>query len=204
MSYKPLVGKDDFDEVFKYSCQNVSSENFKALILITNETFGLGMILPKKNIKLAVQRNYLKRIIRNLSIDVFAETKISLIVISKKRILDFKKDKLRREIKTLFLNLTKKLNEKIIIYLIKFYQITLSPLLGSNCRFQPTCSQYMIEAINLHGVLKGLSLGLKEFLSVILWGPKDMIRFLEKKSNGKFSKIFSNSLCVHYELFPNY
>ena len=51
--------------------------------------------------------------------------------------------------------------KKIIIYLIKFYQITLSPLLGSNCRFQPTCSQYMIEAINLHGVLKGLNLGFK-------------------------------------------
>ena len=51
--------------------------------------------------------------------------------------------------------------KKIIIYLIKFYQITLSPLLGSNCRFHPTCSQYMIEAINLHGVLKGLSLGFK-------------------------------------------
>ena len=51
--------------------------------------------------------------------------------------------------------------KKIIIYLIKIYQITLSPLLGSNCRFQPTCSQYMIEAINLHGVLKGLSLGFK-------------------------------------------
>ena len=51
--------------------------------------------------------------------------------------------------------------KKIIIYLIKFYQITLSPLLGSNCRFQPTCSQYMIEAINLYGVLKGVSLGIK-------------------------------------------
>tara|TARA_B100000965_G_scaffold272716_1_gene230789 strand:+ start:254 stop:475 length:222 start_codon:yes stop_codon:yes gene_type:complete len=51
--------------------------------------------------------------------------------------------------------------KKIIIYLIKLYQVTLSPLLGSNCRFQPTCSQYMIEAINHHGVLRGLSLGLK-------------------------------------------
>ena len=51
--------------------------------------------------------------------------------------------------------------KKIIVFLIKFYQVTLSPLLGSNCRFQPTCSQYMIEAINLHGVLKGLNLGFK-------------------------------------------
>ena len=80
--------------------------------MITDREFRLGMILPKKNIKLAVHRNYLKRIIRNLSIDVFAETKVSLVVISKKRILDFRKDKLRKEIKTLFLNLTKKLNEK--------------------------------------------------------------------------------------------
>ena len=51
--------------------------------------------------------------------------------------------------------------KKIIVFLIKFYQVTLSPLLGSNCRFQPTCSQYMIEAINLHGVLKGVNLGIK-------------------------------------------
>ena len=109
MSYKPLVGKDDFDEVFNSSTYNTSSENFRALILITNSKLKLGMILPKKNIKLAVQRNYLKRIIRNLSIDVFAESKVSLVVVSKKRILDFKKDKLRKELKTLFLNLTKKL-----------------------------------------------------------------------------------------------
>ena len=106
------MGKDDFEEVFNNSSQNVSSENFRALILITNDNFRLGMILPKKNIKLAVHRNYLKRIIRNLSTDVFAESEVSLVVVSKKRILDFRKDKLRREIKTLFFNLTKKLNEE--------------------------------------------------------------------------------------------
>ena len=70
------------------------------------------MILPKKNIKLAVHRNYLKRTIRNLSVDVFGESKVSLLLVSKKRVLDFKKDKLRREIKTLLLNLTKELNEE--------------------------------------------------------------------------------------------
>jgi ribonuclease P protein component len=107
-----LIGKNGFDEVFNNSSQNISSENFRALVLITEGEFSLGMILPKKNIKLAVHRNYIKRIIRNLSIGVFAKSKVSLVVISKKRILDFKKDKLRREVKTLFLNLTKKLNEK--------------------------------------------------------------------------------------------
>ena len=62
--------------------------------------------------------------------------------------------------------------KKIIIYLIKFYQITLSPLFGSNCRFQPTCSQYMIEAVNLHGVLKGLSLGFKRISKCHPFGSK--------------------------------
>ena len=112
MPYKPLRGKRDFEEVFNNSSTKINSENFRALTLITNDDLRLGMILPKKNIKLAVHRNYLKRIIRNLSIDIFAESKVSLVVVSKKRILDFKKEKLRREIKALFLNLTKKLNEK--------------------------------------------------------------------------------------------
>ena len=62
--------------------------------------------------------------------------------------------------------------KKIIVLIIKFYQITLSPLLGSNCRFQPTCSQYMIEAINLHGVLKGLSLGFKRIFKCHPLGSK--------------------------------
>ena len=77
------------------------------LVMTNNEEFKLGMLLPKKNIKLAVHRNYLKRIVRNLSKDNLAESKISLIFVSKKRILNFKKEKLRREIKTLFLNLLK-------------------------------------------------------------------------------------------------
>ena len=112
MPYKPLTGKNDFDRVFKSASQKINSNNFSALVLINSNEFSLGMILPKKNIKLAVQRNYLKRTIRNLSIDVFGESKVSLLLVSKKRVLDFKKDKLRREIKTLLLNLTKELNEE--------------------------------------------------------------------------------------------
>ena len=47
------------------------------------------------------------------------------------------------------------------IKLIKLYQKFISPLLGSNCRFYPTCSQYALDAINKYGVLKGLWLGIK-------------------------------------------
>ena len=45
--------------------------------------------------------------------------------------------------------------QKLAIALVKGYQRILSPLLGNNCRFNPTCSFYAIEAINRFGVLKG-------------------------------------------------
>lgn len=41
---------------------------------------------------------------------------------------------------------------------IRLYQRFLSPLLGQNCRFHPTCSQYAIEALRTHGVLRGSAL----------------------------------------------
>ncbi len=43
----------------------------------------------------------------------------------------------------------------VLIQLIKFYQKTLSLLIGGGCRFYPTCSSYSIEAIEKHGSLKG-------------------------------------------------
>ena len=44
------------------------------------------------------------------------------------------------------------------IYLIKFYRFFISPLIGSNCRYSPTCSQYGIIALKKYGVFKGLFL----------------------------------------------
>lgn len=54
--------------------------------------------------------------------------------------------------------------QKIAIKLVKGYQMLLSPLLGNNCRFDPTCSFYAIEAINRFGVLKGCWLAGKRIL----------------------------------------
>ena len=54
--------------------------------------------------------------------------------------------------------------KKIALALIKGYKILISPLLGKNCRFYPTCSEYTHEAIQKHGLIKGLYLGTKRLL----------------------------------------
>lgn len=56
------------------------------------------------------------------------------------------------------------------ISLIKFYQYLISPLLGANCRFTPTCSQYGIEAIKKHGSFKGGWLTIKRIGKCHPWG----------------------------------
>ena len=52
----------------------------------------------------------------------------------------------------------------IIIYIIKFYQVTLGALLRGNCRFYPTCSEYMIQAIKKRGTFSGVYRGVKRLL----------------------------------------
>ena len=48
--------------------------------------------------------------------------------------------------------------------LVRAYQVTLSPLFSGCCRFEPSCSNYMIEALQRHGVFKGLYLGIRRLL----------------------------------------
>ncbi len=60
--------------------------------------------------------------------------------------------------------------KKLFILPIRFYQLAISPYLGKNCRYQPTCSHYAIDAINEWGVLKGMWLGLKRIFSCHPWG----------------------------------
>ena len=54
--------------------------------------------------------------------------------------------------------------QRLTVALVKAYQRWLSPLLGNNCRFHPSCSFYAIEAINRFGVLKGCWLAGKRIL----------------------------------------
>ena len=57
-----------------------------------------------------------------------------------------------------------------LIGLVRFYRVALSPWLGMNCRFQPTCSSYAIEALQEHGALKGGWLALRRIARCHPWG----------------------------------
>jgi len=57
------------------------------------------------------------------------------------------------------------------IWLLRLYQTTISPCLGLCCRFHPTCSAYMIEALGTHGFFKGGWLGLQRLCKCHPWHP---------------------------------
>tara|TARA_B100001175_G_C18928363_1_gene365689 strand:- start:111 stop:347 length:237 start_codon:yes stop_codon:yes gene_type:complete len=60
--------------------------------------------------------------------------------------------------------------KNIIFFVIRCYKLFLSPLLGVNCRYYPTCSEYLQECINNKGIVKGGHLGLKRLLKCNPWG----------------------------------
>ncbi len=57
-----------------------------------------------------------------------------------------------------------------VISLINLYKYLISPLLGNNCRFLPTCSEYTKEVIIKFGLVKGTSLGFKRIIKCHPWG----------------------------------
>ena len=59
---------------------------------------------------------------------------------------------------------------RLALLLIRTYQWLLSPLLGSNCRFHPTCSAYAAEAISEHGTVRGTWLALRRIGRCHPWG----------------------------------
>ena len=53
----------------------------------------------------------------------------------------------------------------LLMKIIKIYKIFISPYLGNNCRYLPTCSEYFIDSLNEHGVFRGTLNGIKRILS---------------------------------------
>lgn len=72
----------------------------------------------------------------------------------------------------------------LLIAPIRFYRYFISPWLGNSCRFTPTCSVYMMQAIEKHGPLKGLKLGVFRVCRCHPWsqGGEDPVPPPSKKS----------------------
>jgi len=74
----------------------------------------------------------------------------------------------------------------ILIKIIKFYKLFISPYIGNNCRYLPTCSEYFIDSLNEHGVFKGTIKGTKRILSchpIKMLGGGSGIDPVKKKRN---------------------
>jgi putative membrane protein insertion efficiency factor len=61
--------------------------------------------------------------------------------------------------------------EKLLVILVRIYQIFISPFIGPGCRFYPTCSEYTITAVQRYGPFKGTFLGVKRILRCNPWNP---------------------------------
>lgn len=70
-----------------------------------------------------------------------------------------------------------------VISLLRAYQFIISPLLGANCRFYPSCSSYTIQAIEIHGMIKGSLLSIKRISKCHPWHPGGIDEVPNKKES---------------------
>ncbi|HEX8576753.1 MAG TPA: membrane protein insertion efficiency factor YidD [Flavobacterium sp.] len=71
------------------------------------------------------------------------------------------------------------------VFLVRVYQSLVSPFLPSACRYEPTCSTYMVQALQTHGLFKGLFLGAKRIVRCNPWGGKGYDPVPDKKLHCK-------------------
>lgn len=67
------------------------------------------------------------------------------------------------------LNLLKRLPQAILMGVVKGYRLLISPALGSNCRFEPSCSAYSLQALSQHGAAMGSYLTLRRLVRCQPW-----------------------------------
>ncbi len=79
---------------------------------------------------------------------------------------------------------------RLLIGSVRFYQGAISPHLPAACRYQPTCSQYAIDAVRIHGAAKGSLLAAKRLLRCHPWGGSgyDPVPPREDKTTGNKKK----------------
>jgi len=86
--------------------------------------------------------------------------------------------------------------KRLLIGLVKGYRLLLSPWLGQSCRFTPTCSVYSIEALEVHGALKGSYLTLHRVARCQPWcqGGHDPVPPKSKRRTDRSGSLFSSLL----------
>ena len=86
--------------------------------------------------------------------------------------------------------------KRILIFpfllLIRFYQIAISPYTPASCRYTPTCSQYAIEALKVHGLFRGGWLAVKRISKCQPWGGSGYDPVPEKEGNNNTNTEGSN------------
>ncbi|MBS3993723.1 MAG: membrane protein insertion efficiency factor YidD [Bacteroidetes bacterium] len=70
-----------------------------------------------------------------------------------------------------------------LIWIVRFYQVAISPYTPASCRYSPTCSHYTVEALQKHGLFKGGWLAAKRILSCNPWGGSGYDPVPEKNKN---------------------
>jgi putative membrane protein insertion efficiency factor len=75
----------------------------------------------------------------------------------------------------------------VALVLLRFYRLAISPSLGQHCRYYPSCSAYAVEAIGVHGVLRGMLLAAWRLLRCNPWarGGIDPVPPRARRSEGK-------------------
>ncbi|MCT4663780.1 MAG: membrane protein insertion efficiency factor YidD [Flavobacteriales bacterium] len=75
-----------------------------------------------------------------------------------------------------------------VLVLVKIYQYMISPIFPSACRYNPTCSSYMVDALKEWGLFKGLYLGIKRISSCHPWGGHGYDPVPKKESSARKKK----------------
>jgi putative membrane protein insertion efficiency factor/ribonuclease P protein component len=136
----------------------------------------LGISVPRRRVRSAVARNRIKRLIR----EAFRLSKselpagVDLVVLPRAIPLSFEataiKPLLLRAIGAL-VHGPGRLVIAVLIGGIRIYQLTISPMLGRACRFEPSCSRYMAESLRKYGLIRGFTQGTRRILRCHPWNP---------------------------------
>jgi len=73
---------------------------------------------------------------------------------------------------------------RALVWIVRCYQATLSSLIGRQCRFTPTCSEYFIQAVEAHGVFRGSAMGLWRIVRCNPWGKSGYDPVCKPKCRG--------------------